>query len=102
MQWLDSVLYGEAGLTFVLSGLNSASMTGLAARAVSRARRAAASALAFVCAGVAMEALAFLALAEPASAAAPLAAVALLVVRSLLLASTAAMTGLVLRSISRA
>ncbi len=102
MQWLDSVLYGEAGLTFVLSGLNSASMTGLAARAVSRGRRAGAAALAFVCAGVALEALAFLALAEPASTATPVAAGALLVVRTLLLASTAVMTALVLRSVSRA
>ena len=102
VQWLDSVFYGEAGLTFVLSGLNSASMTGLALRAVSRARRMAAFALASVCAGVALESLAFLALAAPASAMQPFAAGALLVVRSLLLASTAVVTVMVLRSIDRA
>jgi hypothetical protein len=54
---LESVLYGEAGLTFVLSGLNTASMGELAARAASRARRVGAAALAFVCAGVAVESL---------------------------------------------
>ncbi len=100
MTWLDSVLYGEAGLTFVLSGLNSASMAGLAARAASRARQVGASALAFVCAGVAME-LAFLALAAPASEMHPAAVVALLLVRTLLLASTALLTALVLRAISQ-
>jgi hypothetical protein len=99
--WLDSVLYGEAGLTFVLSGLNSASMAGLAARAASRARQVGASALAFVCAGVAMESLAFLALAAPASEMHPAAVLALLLVRTLLLASTALLTALVLRAISQ-
>jgi hypothetical protein len=96
--WLDSVVYGEAGL---LSGLNSASIAGIAARARSRARRVGASALALVCAGVAVESLAFLALAAPASEMTPVAAAALLCVRSLLLVSTLAMTLLVLRAVAR-
>jgi hypothetical protein len=99
--WLDSVVYGEAGLTFMLSGLNSASIAGMAARASSPARRVGASALAFVCAGVAVESLAFLALAAPASEMTPVAAAALLCVRSLLLVSTLAMTLLVLRAVAR-
>jgi hypothetical protein len=99
--WLDSVVYGEAGLTFMLSGLNSASIAGMAAGARSRPRRVGASALAFVCAGVAVESLAFLALAAPASTMTPVAAAALLGVRSLLLASTVALTLLVLRAVER-
>ena len=99
--WLDSMVYGEAGLTFMLSGLNSASMAGMAAGTRSRARRVGASALAFVCAGVAVESLAFLALAAPASAMTPVAAGVLFGVRSLLLVSTVALTLLVLRGVER-
>jgi hypothetical protein len=62
----------------------------------------AASALAFVCAGVAVESLAYLTLATPASEMSPVAAGGLVVVRSLLLASTALLTVLVMRSMDRA
>jgi hypothetical protein len=77
-------------------------MAKLAVRAASRARRVAASALAFVCAGVAVESLAYLTLAAPASEMSPVAAGGLVVVRSLLLASTALLTVLVMRSMDRA
>jgi len=99
--WLDSILFGEAGMTFVLSGINSGSMANLAARAAPRSRRVAASALAFVCAGVAVESLTFLALAPSTSAMPSAAAAAMLVVRTLLLASTAFLTLLILRATHR-
>jgi hypothetical protein len=99
--WLDSILFGEAGMTFVLSGINTGSMANLAARAASRSRRVAASALAFVCAGVAVESLTFLALAPPASTMSPAAAAAMALVRTLLLASTALLAVLVLRATQR-
>jgi hypothetical protein len=99
--WLDSILFGEASMTFMLSGMNTGSMASLATRAASRSRRVAASALAFVCAGVAVESLAFLALAPAASTLSPGAAAAMVLVRTLLLGSTAMLAVLVLRATQR-
>jgi hypothetical protein len=97
VQWLEIVAVGEASGGFVLAGMNCRQLVGYARAARSAGRRAGASALALVSGAFALEALTFLA--SPAIEASPgLRDVSVLVVRSVLLAASAAISVLLLRN----
>lgn len=83
MQWLNMMLSLAAGVDFVLAALSCFWLCGFAQRARTRARQVGAGVLAFVCGGLALEAVLFLVLAAPASSWPLLVATA--VVRSVLL-----------------
>ena len=96
MQWWEIVLSMEAAASFLTAGMNGIWLIHLAMSARTRAGRVAASVLALVCAGLALEALLFVAMApRPASSAALMAT---LLVRTVLLASMTAIAALLLRS----
>jgi hypothetical protein len=101
VQWLDGFLFGETGLTFVLSGLNTASLAGVAVRARTRARRVGAMALTFLCAGLAFESVVFLAVATSGQWASAWAAAFVLLARTALLLSSGFLTALILRAAPR-
>jgi hypothetical protein len=94
--WLETVLAIEAAAAFWLSSLNVALLLRVVAATAGRARRMAALVLTCVCGGHAMEAVVFLALAEPGSEGWSGAAV--LLVRTALLASAALIALLLLRA----
>jgi hypothetical protein len=99
--WLETVLLTEAATAFWLSALNLALLVRVLSGEARRARRVAALVLGGVCAGQAMEALAFLWLGGPSSAEDGWSAGALLLVRTALLLSTASTSVLLLRGSSR-
>ena len=97
MQWLETVAVVEASGGFVLAAMNCRQLVGYARDARTAARRAGASALALVSAAFALEALTYLA--SPAIEASPeLRDVSAVAVRSVLLAATAVISVLLLRS----
>ncbi len=96
MQWWQIVLLMEAGGSFLASGLNGIWLAQLAMAARTRARRVGASALAIVCGGMALEALLYLALAQPPRNDVALAAT--LFVRTTLLVSAGLIGALVWRN----
>lgn len=96
MQWLETLVLVEASGGFVLASMNCRQLVGYARAARSAARRAGAAALALVSAALSLEALLFLA--SPAVEASPaLRDVSLVALRSALLASSAAVSALLLR-----
>jgi hypothetical protein len=101
VQWLDGFLFGEAGLTFVLSGLNTASLAGVAVRARTKARRIGAMALTFLSGGLALESVVFVAVAMPGQWGSVWASGFVLLARTALLLSTAFLTALILRAAPR-
>ena len=101
MQWLDLWALVAAAVDFVVAGWNCAYLLRWADAATTPARRLGAAALAMVNAGLALEALAFLWLAAPASDGPALHTAAVLVVRGALLASSALMGVLLLRDAAR-
>jgi hypothetical protein len=90
-----------AGIDFVAAGANCAYLLRWAQAAATPARRLGAAALALVNAGLALEALAFLWLAAPASAGSTSQTVAVVLVRAALLASSVLIGVLLLRDASR-
>jgi hypothetical protein len=97
VQWLETLVVVEASGGFVLASMNCRQLVSYARGARSAGRRAGASALALVCAGLSLESLAFLA--EPAIEASPeWRDVTLLVVRTALLAASAALSALLVRN----
>ena len=101
MQWLDLWVLLAAGVDFVAAGWNCACLLRWAPAASTPARRWGAAALALVNAGLALEALAFLLLAAPASDGPPSQTAAVALVRGALLASSALISVLLLRDASR-
>ena len=98
--WLETVVLIEAATAFWLSCLNVLLLGSVVAGSLGGARRAAASVLACVCAGQAMEALLFLWLGE-ASGTGGWPAAALLLVRTALLVSTGLISLLLARGLSQ-
>jgi hypothetical protein len=97
VQWLETFVVLEASGGFVLASMNCRQLVIYARIARSAGRRTGASALALLCAGLSLEALAFLA--EPAiEASPPIRDATLLLVRSVLLAASAVLSALLLRS----
>ena len=101
MQWLDLWVLVAAGIDFVAAGSNCAYLLRWAQAATSPARRLGAAALALVNAGLALEAMAFLWLAAPASAGSASQTAAVVLVRIALLASSALFSVLLLRDAAR-
>ena len=101
MQWLDLWVFLAAGVDFVAAGWNCAYLLRWAKAASTPARRLGAAALALVNAGLALEALAFLWLAAPASDGPAPQTAAVVLVRSALLASSALIGVLLLRDAAR-
>lgn len=99
--WLESVMVFEAAAAFWLSVLNVGLLTRVARAEARRPRRTAAIVLGCACAGQAMEALGFLWLGGPATAAGGWPVAALLLVRTALLTSTGLLSALLLRASSR-
>jgi hypothetical protein len=98
--WLETLLLIEAAVAFWLSALNLALLTRVVGATRQPARRTAAVVLAGVCAGQAVEALAFMWFGA-ATTASDGAAAAILVVRTALIASTGSISVLLLRASSR-
>ncbi len=96
--WLETVLLIEAAAAFWLSVLNVALLVRVISRTRGQARRAAAVVLACVCGGQAMEALLFLWQGDTAPHG--WSAVALVLVRTALMVSTASISLLLLRALS--
>jgi len=97
VQWMETVAVVEASGGFVLASMNCRQLTGYARAARSAGRRVGAAALALVCGALAMESAAFLA--WPAIEASPeLREPSLVVLRSALLAASAAISALLLRN----
>ena len=101
MRWLDLWVLVAAGIDFVAAGANCAYLLRWAHAATTPARRLGAAALALVNAGLALEALAFLWLAAPASEGSTSQTAAVVLVRAALLASSALIGVLLLRDASR-
>ena len=101
MRWLDLWVLIAAGIDFVAAGANCAYLVRWAQLATTPARRLGAAALALVNAGLALEAMAFLWLAAPASAGSTSQTAAVVLVRVALLASSALIGVLLLRDASR-
>jgi hypothetical protein len=101
VQWLDLWVLVAAGIDFVAAGSNCAYLLRWAAATTTRARRLGAGALALVNAGLALEAMAFLWLAAPASAGPASHTAAVVLVRIALLASSALFSVLLLRDAAR-
>jgi hypothetical protein len=101
VRWLDLGVLLSAGLDFVAAVANCAYLLRWAVGAYGPARRLGAFALALVNAGLALEALAYLWLAVPASEGPPTQTVAVVLVRCALLASSALFSVLLLRDASR-
>jgi hypothetical protein len=96
--WLETVVLIESALAFWLASLNVLLLTKVAREARGRARRAGATVLACVCAGQAMEALLFLWLGDTAGQGWP--GVALLMVRTALMASMGLISLLLARGLT--
>jgi len=90
-----------AGIDFVAAGSNCVCLVPWAEAATTRTRRLSAAALALVNAGLALEALAFLWLAAPASDGPAAHTAAVVLVRGALLASSALISVLLLPDASR-
>jgi len=101
VQWLDLWVLVAAGIDFVAAGSNCAYLLRWAVAATTPARRLGAAALALVNAGLALEAMAFLWLAAPASAGSASQTAAVVLVRIALLASSALFSVLLLRDAAR-
>lgn len=101
VQWLDLWVLLAAAADFVVAGWSCAYLLRWAQAATTPARRLGATALALVTAALALEALAFIWLAEPASDGPPSQTVAIVLVRGALLASSLLMGILLLRDASR-
>lgn len=101
MQWLNLWVLVAAGVDFIAAGSNCAYLVRFAEAASTPARRLGAAALALVNAGLALEALAFLWLAAPASDGPASHTAAVVLVRIALLASSALFSVLLLRDASR-
>jgi hypothetical protein len=101
VQWLDLWVLVAAGIDFVAAGANCVYLLRWANVATTPARRLGAAALALVNAGLALEALAFLWLAEPASEGPASHTAAVVLVRCALLASSLLIGVLLLRDASR-
>ena len=101
MQWLDLWVLVAAGVDFGAAGWNCLYLLGLARSAATQARRLGTGALALVNAGLALEALAFLWLAAPASDGPPSHTAAVVLVRAALLASSGLVCVLLLRDAAR-
>jgi hypothetical protein len=97
VQWLESFVLAEAAGAFVLASLNCRRLLGYARAARSAARRAGAGALCLMSAALGLEALAFAA-SPGLEADARAREIAVLVVRSALLAASALLTALLLRA----
>jgi hypothetical protein len=101
VRWLDLWVLVAAGIDFVAAGANCAWLLRWYRAATTPARRLGAAALALVNAGLALEALAFLWLAAPASEGPVTQTVAVVMVRAALLASSLLVGVLLLRDASR-
>lgn len=101
MQWLDTWVLLAAAVDFVVAGASCAYLLHWAGAATTRPRRLAAAALALVNAGLALEALAFVWLAAPASDGPASHTAAVVLVRIALLASSLLMGALLLRDAAR-
>ena len=101
MQWLDLWVSLAAGGDFIVASWNCSYLLQWAAAAKTQGRRLGASALALVNTGLALEALLFLWLAEPASAGPAWRMAAVVLVRLALLASAALVAALLLRDAAR-
>jgi len=101
VQWLDLWVLLAAGIDFVAAGSNCAYLVRWAEAATTPAPRLGAAALALVNAGLALEALAFLWLAAPASDGPASHTAAVVLVRGALLASSVLISVLLLRDASR-
>ena len=101
VRWLDLWVLVAAGIDFVAAGANCVYLLRWARAATTPARRLGAAALALVNAGLALEAMAFLWLAEPASAGSASQTAAVVLVRAALLASSVLIGVLLLRGASR-
>jgi len=101
VQWLDLWVLVAAGIDFVAAGSNCAYLLRWAAAATTPARRLGAAALALVNAGLALEAIAFLWLAAPASAGPAPQTAAVILVRIALLSASALFSLLLLRDAAR-
>ena len=99
--WLEAILSIEAAAAFWLSAVNLTLLVRVLSGEARRAHRVAALVLGGVCAGQAMEALAFLWLGGPSSAEDGWSAGTLLLVRTALLLSTGSTSALLLRGSSR-
>jgi hypothetical protein len=97
VQWLEAFLIMEAAGAFLLAGLNALLVARLASRARTHSRRVGAWALAGLCGALQLEALLFLALAWPARPEGALAVVAMLLMRTAMLLSSAFLSLLLLR-----
>jgi hypothetical protein len=96
VQWWQIVLLIEAGVSFLTAALDGVWLTQSALVARTRARRVGALALALVSGGMALEALLYLALAQPPANRVALAAT--LFVRTTLLLSAGLIAALILRN----
>ena len=96
--WLETVVLIEAALAFWLASLNVLLLMKVAREARGRARRGGATALACVCAGQSMEAVLFLWLGDATGQGWP--AVALLMVRTALMASMGLISLLLARGLT--
>jgi hypothetical protein len=101
VRWLDLWVLVAAGIDFVAAGTNCGYLLRWAQAAATPGRRLGAAALALVNAGLALEALAFLWLAAPASEGPPSHTAAVVLVRLALLASSALVGVLLLRDAAR-
>ena len=98
MQWLDLCVSIAAAADLALASVSCLWLAGYAWSASTTARRAGTAALALVNSGLALEAGLFLALAAPASDGGSARAAAVVLVRGVLLGSSALMAALLLRS----
>ena len=101
MQWLDLWVLVAAAIDFVAAGSNCVYLVRWIGAATTPGRRLGAAALALVNAGLALEAMAFLWLAAPASAGPASHTAAVVLVRIALLASSALFSVLLLRDADR-
>lgn len=101
MQWLDLWVLMAAGIDFVAAGANCVYLLRWAQAAATPARRLGAAALSLVNAGLALEAMAFLWLAAPASDGSTWHTAAVVVVRLALMTSSLLIAVLLLRDASR-
>jgi hypothetical protein len=101
VQWLDLWVSVTAAVDFVAAGANCAYLVRWAGAASTAARRLGAGALALVNAAMALEAIAFIWLAAPASEGTPSQAAAVVLVRLALLAASGLVSVLLLRDAAR-
>jgi hypothetical protein len=101
VQWLDLCVSMAAGGDLALAAVSCVWLAGYARASDTAARRAGAGALALVNAGLALEAALFLAMAAPATDGSTARILAVVLVRGVLLGSSALMALLLLRSTVR-